>query len=112
MVARSDPKHFYFYFENKIFVFGYLLGNKQLAAYPKVCSLHFCFCFSDSLDWIGYDEKFKGKLPLIVLNSKQVPFVQFYTMLDWVFKVLFVSRSFPHPYCIFIIASFLLFVNP
>ena len=23
--------------------------------------LHFCFCFSNSLDWIGYDEKFKGK---------------------------------------------------
>ena len=31
-------------------------------------NLHFCFCFSDSLDWIGYDEKFKGKLFLTALG--------------------------------------------
>jgi hypothetical protein len=24
-------------------------------------NLHFYFCFSDSLDWAGYDEKFKGR---------------------------------------------------
>ena len=31
---------------------------------------YFCFCFSNSLGWADYDEKFKGKLILSLLKSR------------------------------------------
>ena len=38
-------------------------GAKHLTTwlYYFDITLYFCFCFANSLDWAGYDEKFKGK---------------------------------------------------
>jgi hypothetical protein len=58
---NKPPQTFYFCFKTnfgfKIFVVRWGTNN-----------LHFCFCFSDSLDWIGYDEKLEGKTRSITLK--------------------------------------------